>query len=498
MEDYFLVNAALKRVKRLGTHYGSVVNYPLFTDDSRRDEAGNRTWYLSKDVRTSLDLAMALGHEAGALLPTFQPQPYTRGAAFLLQPKNNPLAREFGLPRGPASTWALKLGDKQWSMADGHVIPEELLIFCTPEHRIRDNVWDFQPVLDHGSTLSAAGRKEFQLQEISTRPSSTHVVPREINPVLEDYFHQSVRVVPWGMIVQQGISSTCTLPDDLCPVPAIPDTHKLAGMLVISVPTAPVWLNNLKVDLFIGEWNTHERLNLCSLHTPPSTTITHWLSTREGTHLRLRMEHTGVNIVLVFAVMAAINKCEVIPRVVRRVINILDAVPCFGLILPHSYTSPVHDSSGLQPLDAQLWTALQSDVSLEVMLQPVLFEHTFQYAARTMYTAKVYPFDWKDIMPPVYNPAVPVGEQKQHPWGCIDFVMSTSIHLCAYKFAFMPSIRNCGMLSGELLRAGGILGLELLAHNFMEGNDENPYAVHRSEQTVRVFGMSILVRNKED
>jgi hypothetical protein len=275
MEDYFLVNAALKRVTRLGTHYGSVVNYPLFTDDSRRDEAGNRAWYLSEDVRTLLDLAMALGHEAGALLPTFKPLPYTRGAAFLLQPKNNPLAREFGLPRGPASTWALKLGNKQWSMADGHVIPEELLIFCTPEHRIRDNVWHFQPVSHSGSTLSASGRTEFQFQEISAR-RSTHVVPREINP------------------------------------------------------------------------------------------------------------------------------------------------------------------------------------------------------------------------------AVPVGEQKQHPWGSIDFVMSTCIHLCAYKFAFMPSIRNCGTLSGELLRAGGILGLELLAHNFVEGNDENPHVMHRSEQTVRMFGMSVLIRNKED
>jgi hypothetical protein len=499
MEDYFLVNAAVKRLTRLGTgtHYGSVLNYPLFSEDSPSEEAETRTWYLGEDDQWLLDLVMNLGHEAGALLPTFRPLLYARGDAFLLQPKNNPLVRDIRLPRGPASTWALNLGEKQWSMADGHVIPEELLKYCTPEHRVRDNIWRFQPVLDHGATLTTSGRTEFQLHERASAGSSTNVVPREIIPFLTRYYKQSVSVVPWGMVVQQDIQTTCMLPDDLGAVPTIPDTHKLVGVLAISVPTAADQPSKLEGELFIGTQKAYKWFNLCSYHEPPSTTSTSWVTAREGVHLKLSSKNAGVNIVLAFAVMVAISKAEVIPRVVERVVDLLEAVPCFGLILPHSYTSPVQDASGLQQLDAQLWTALQSEESLEVILQPVLFEHTILKDPLTKYTTKVYPFDWKDILPPTCDSVVPVGEQEQHPWGGIDFVISTSIHLCSNRFAFMPSADESGVLSNELIKAGGILGLELMAHHSVIGDDENA-VVNPRGQTVRMFGMSILVRYKED
>jgi hypothetical protein len=231
-------------------------------------------------------------------------------------------------------------------------------------------------------------------------------------------------------------------------------------------------------------------------------TVAQWVACKDDVTWQLQNNLGGIGVVLTFAITVPRHKSASIPRVVKRAYDMLDEVKCFGLILPHSYTSPVRDPRELQPIDAELWNALQSNASLEVCLQPVVYEHNVSGWPKETYKNTVYPLDWDDLVSPIYDPAVPLVANQHHPWGSnIDFVISTSLSVDGSDVTLMPSLEEdpTSISSTEQIAAAGILGLDLLARACVRGDvmDRSLAAPKFAcEQTVRMFGMSILVRSK--
>jgi hypothetical protein len=493
MEDYFRVAAALKRVRTMGTCLGSVVNYPLVEtpeQTTETDEIHNDR--LSREEIHVLTLATNLGQHLGALLPDTKFASFTQGQDDLLP--------RLISPSNSATTWVLQLGAEKWCVTDKAVPTDELLKHCKPQHLVRDNIWRFSPASDQYPAVPGAclpKMSEFQLKEvmeITGEPvADGYPVPPNIMPHVERLFKRSVKVVPWAMLVQDNRAGI-KLPADLGSAPTIPDTHTLAGILAIPIRTTECAVADcFRVrGLYVGS-SVYFTADYAS---STKRNKTHWVACPMDTSMTLQ-RRSNVGAALVVAVLIPKDPSEVVKAVVSCVNEMLHAVPVIGLILPPRCTDMGPDPGSLEGPGLELWDQLHSNKSLDVSLQPIVYENNCIGISDTNFNNKVHAFNCGMLVPKTHGQVATLAS-KNNPdihWENVGFVMSTTTSMWRCTHNFLQRINSS--VDDEILEACGIAGLTVLTKQYATGDENDTPLKPKYERTVRMLGMSILVRRKE-